>query len=293
MKKPVVSTTPKAGRGQLQRQPTKLPRARQGVGALKLGKLQNGQLIGWALLVRNGPEVIEQVHRRDLTIALGSSPSRPQIRVRSLSVYAEETGLDEDGVEVDEKILWPLAKSNMPQIRALVMCGEVLTLETDDYEAIIDRHPDCPHDIVDKGLKRLIKGAQRDHEARRDRVARKSYRLLRKVDSSTEEIRASLLREIEWQLEVRKAVAGVLPNIVARAPTDLQRTQLERLAPSGRLLSYAEFMDSIAALYKGIDWALLTPQQKLELSSFGLNEGAMDAIKKLSDGAGNWRLPRY
>lgn len=224
--------------------------------------LHAGDVIGWAIFTRNGGEVIEQVSERGIEIAVGPSETRPQMRVR----YSPA---DAGGLEEDERFLFSDAKQQLAQIRALTMCGATFSLVSDVYEIVIDRHPECPHDLIDKVLDGMFAERRDQRDLRQDRLARRTYKLVKGLVGDIEE---RTRREANEQLELRENLSEAVRKALDMAITDQERVVLRRLTPGG-VLSPDDFHRSLITLVERLDWNRLTEAERDWLKSAGIAEG--------------------
>ncbi len=106
-------------------------------------------LLGMTKFTREVKGAVERASSERVEVSFGTSSNVPQIRFRPVSLHPDVAK------EVPEANRIPIKAVRVDgfQYRALVLTGTTFVVSSGVHSVIMDRHPDCPSDVLDAHLK--------------------------------------------------------------------------------------------------------------------------------------------
>ena len=184
-------------------------------------------LLGLADLRRNGGAAIENVATTGKEQSFSSSKTVPQIRFRPASLHPDLV----QEIPEENRVLLKVVTSNLTQYRALVIVGTSFLVTSGRHAVIMDRHPDCPCEIVEARMKawraEVRAGAHastRRHAKRAATTGEETLEFVRRAAKAQEERDAARTARDQ-------RIIGLLEKILEKGGTltPADRTLLERL----------------------------------------------------------------
>jgi hypothetical protein len=220
-------------------------RAKKTAKATEVAKAEKGpvltkdgeELLGLREFRREGGDIIRDVARGQRKVAFSTNGRFPQIRLRAAADHDDEV----EEVPDELRLKFTDVKDEFAQYRVTVWTGERIFVyaHSERYAVIMDRHPDCPKEIVEARLKRIRSESRMSAMRKVVSEARKTREILERRDARDAEISNALaklaenntLAEADRKL-VKSALARLMPDIIAankRRPRgdDLERTLLD------------------------------------------------------------------
>jgi len=170
---------------------------------------------GWSEFSRNGASLIREVEARGVQIEISTNPRMPQMRLRPASRFAAEIS----SLAPENFVSFQNFLRHLSQYRTLVFLDEKFVISTDKFEVVADRHPGCPHDVIDIHLKRRSISL-------RDRRLRAASIYSKRSSEGVEQIIAT----VQALSDEKREILNVLKRIEERCTlTDDDRKLLERI----------------------------------------------------------------
>jgi hypothetical protein len=145
-----------------------------------------------------------------------STSTVPQIRMRSATLHKDEVA----DIPDEARFTFVEAKARFSQIRAAIMLGEPFLITSKKNRVILDRHPECPHEIADGVRERWKSQARAGAHA----ITRKHAKLASRTSLRIEEMLESFLIQQETVAgEIVKRLKKIGSDAPGLSPDDRQK----------------------------------------------------------------------
>jgi hypothetical protein len=170
---------------------------------------------------QKGSDLIASVCSTGEPVAFSTS-TVPQIRMRSAALNKDEAA----DIPDEARFTFVEAKAHFSQIRAAIMLGEPFLVTSKKNRVILDRHPECPHQISDGVRERW----QSQTRAKAHAITRKHAKVASQTSLRIEEM-------LESFLDQQEALAGEIVKGLTKigsASPGLSPDEREKLAAIAR-----------------------------------------------------------